>query len=345
MRSGILEAVNHTAQSLDSPAKRDYRLLSVGDILVDEFLGLPESQLGGECRLDSQQEVICFPYGQKIGVEKIEYSVGGNAANNAVGMSRLEVKTALWGTIGDDWTEKLILDAMAHEGVGTFYIEVAKGSRGGRGVVVNYQGERTILSFHPKLPYKIPGQVPGVEWIYLTSMGEGYEETYGALAQQKKVKMAFNPGTLQLREGVEKWKDVLAGTEVLFVNKEEAAKIVGSSSGDDVKEPLRQLAEMGPKVVVITDGKNGAYANDRGRLLKCSVYEVPVVERTGAGDAFGTGFLAATMEGRPAEEALRWGMVESASVLTKVGAQAGLLTRRELDDWLVRANNLEVKEI
>lgn len=340
---------------MEDPARPKYRLLTIGDVLVDEFLAVPQEDIDSQCRLDTREHLACFPYGEKIALRGVEYSVGGNAANNAVGMSRLGIKTALVATIGSDWTATMILDVLAAEGVGTCYVETARGQCGARGVVINYAGERTILSYHPKMSYKLPEPIPEVEWVYLTSMGEGYEETYGVIAARRKNaggKLAFNPGTRQLKDGVEKWRNVLAVTDLLLVNREEAEVICnrnGNSNREnghgDVKSLLGGLAGLGAKVVVITDGPNGAYAIDRGQCFYCTTYGVEVVERTGAGDAFGVGFMGAVMEGKETDEALKWGMVDSASVLTKVGAQAGLLRKEEMERWLVGAGGVKVERI
>lgn len=331
---------------LDDSAKVAYRLLSIGDALVDEFLNLPQSKEF----LDSEKRIFCFPYGQKIEIEGVSYSVGGNAANCAVGMSRLGVKTALLSTIGDDWTAKMILDVMAGAGVGTFNIERVRGWPGGRGVIINYLGERTIFSFHPPLPYKVPDKFPNIEWIFLTSMGSGYEATYKAVVDWKKTgraekKLAFNPGTIQLNDGVAKWREVMEVADVVLVNREEAARVCNSDSDGEIKVLLRSLLDLGPRKVVVTDGPSGAYISDGKEYLWCPIYEVPVVERTGVGDAFETGFLVALMEGKEIGEAMRWGMVEAASVATKVGAQQGLLNRSEIDEWLQKAAAVQPKVI
>lgn len=339
---------------LDTPQKIDYKLLSVGDILVDEFLKIPESGGKVEFQLDHSNRMISFPYGEKILAEDVDYAVGGNAANNAVGMSRMGIKTVLLSTIGDDWTTKVILDTMAKEGVGTFLMTTQGGVSGARGVVINYRGERTLFGFHPGFLYKPPKDLAKVEWVYLTSMGEGYEETYQRIIGWKKEsggKLAFNPGTRQILDGKGRWEEVLAATDILFVNKEEAETIVGmggEGASDDrsvIENLLGELAKLGPKMVVVTDGPKGAYVTEKGKSLWSSIYDVPVVETTGAGDGFGTGFLAAIVDGKGIEEALKWGMIQSASVISKVGAQAGLLSRRELEEWLSKGGGVRVEEI
>ena len=332
---------------LDTPEKINYRLLSVGGILVDEFVAIPENAGRVECEIDNENERISFPYGQKILTKEIEYSVGGDAADVAVGMSRLGIKSLVWATIGDDWTTKLILDTMAKESVGTSLITTQPASRGPRGIIVNYAGERTLFSYHPRQEENIPEEMPEVEWIYLTSMSLDYEQTYRKVVEWKAgegVKLAFNPGSQQLSDGVAKWREVLESCDLLFLNKEESELVTGIKG--EPKKLLLKLLAMGPKTVVVTDGPAGAYvAETGGGLWKSSIYKVPVVETTGAGDAFATGFLAATMEGKSIEDGLKWGMVESAAVISKVGAQTGLLHKEDFDDWLNKDGGVKVEKI
>jgi ribokinase len=332
---------------MDPSARPQYQLLCVGDILVDEFLLTPVGNPNQHFTADSERRIFCIPWGEKVEVERIAYELGGNAANVAVAAGRLDIKTILLSTIGDDWTLKIIMDTLAREGVGTTAVHIGHQQAGARGVVLNYLDERTIFTFHPPVAYEVPQELPPSEWVYLTSMGVGYESTYQAVIEAKKskgVRLAFNPGSHQLVEGKEKWLPVLANTDTIFVNREEAALISGITNGN-ITELGAGISRLGPKVVVITDGQKGAYAFDGERRLWSSIYQVPVVERTGAGDAFAAGFLTALMQGQPLAEQMRSGMVESASVLTKVGAQAGLLKAEEMAEWLARAKEIEVKEI
>jgi len=131
---------------------------------------------------------------------------------------------------------------------------------------------------------------------------------------------------------VEKLMFAYRNTQVLFVNREEAAKLLGLEV-TDIKALLVGLQKMGPKVVVITDGPAGTYAYDGGKFWHMPIVEAPVVERTGAGDAFGSGFLGAYMQGKPLDECLKWGTVNSASVLGYIGPQAGLLTADKMPEW------------
>jgi ribokinase len=140
--------------------------------------------------------------------------------------------------------------------------------------------------------------------------------------------MAFNPGTHQLRLGIEKLKPILAATHILCLNKEEGMLLAGKIT--DVKKLMQALMAFGPKIVVVTDGQAGAYAYDGKQAYFCPIFPAPIVERTGCGDAFASGFIGALAHNFGILEAMRWGSVNAAGVLQHIGAQKGLQTKRQI---------------
>lgn len=305
-----------------------YDVLSLGPARMDCFVKLPEDEINEVCSIDKKRCMIELGFGEKIAVKGIDFAIGGNAGNNAVGLTRLGFKTAIIGAIGDGWTDKQALEILKNEGVETKYMEMKPGQNG-FGVVINYQGERTILSYYSHALCGFPDD-PELDagWVYLTSMGEGYADFYRQavdFATRRGAKIAFNPGTRQLKAGLQELKYAYEAAEILFVNKEEAEDLLGQESGSEIKSLLTKLLEIGLKLAIITNGMDGTYAYDGKRFVHMPIVPAKVVERTGAGDAFGAGFLAAHISGRSIDEALVWGTVNSASVLEHVGPQAGLL--------------------
>jgi sugar/nucleoside kinase (ribokinase family) len=218
--------------------------------------------------------------------------------------------------------------------------------------VINYSGERTIFVYHAPRSYEFPVALPVTPWVYLTSMGESFKPFYNHmvewLTKNPAVKMAFNPGSWQLRDGYESIKDVMNLTHIIYVNREEAEKLTsfGLSEGKD-RELLIALNKLGPKICVITDGAAGALAYDsiNGKFMKVAVLPVDAYERTGAGDAFGSGSLSAIIHGKTLEEALLWGTVNSASVIGYTGPQKGLLKIEEMPVWLERCKSSGVSVV
>jgi 2-dehydro-3-deoxygluconokinase len=155
------------------------------------------------------------------------------------------------------------------------------------------------------------------------------------LHKNPEVKLAFQPGTFQMQAGVERLKRIYARTEVLILNREEAAFVSGGDK-HNLHDLFNRLHHLGPKIVVITDGPDGAYASDGHDRFSMPLYPdpAPPYERTGAGDAFASTFVAALIKGNTIEGALQWAPINSMSVVQKVGAQAGLLSEKELEEYL-----------
>lgn len=304
-----------------------YHCLSLGPARMDAFVKLPDNSVSEKCSIDRKRCIIEMGFGEKISVSSVDFAIGGNAGNNAVGLGRLGLNTALICAMGDGWMDNQAKNILKVEKVETKYIETNKGQNG-FGVVINYQEERTILSYYPDALCCFPEDPElATDWIYITSMGKGYEDFYGqALAWAKihNTKIAFNPGTRQIKDGLDKIGRALAQTEIFFVNREEGNDLLKTDL--DCPELARKLSELGPKIVVVTNGFEGAYCFDGQKDYFTPIIEAPVVERTGAGDAFAVGFMGAIMLEKSIEEAMVWGTKNSASVLGFIGPQKGLLT-------------------
>jgi sugar/nucleoside kinase (ribokinase family) len=327
-----------------------YDVLSLGPARMDVFVRLPDVDVSQVCSIDRKRCVIELGFGEKIAVRGVEFAVGGNTGNNAVGLSRLGFKAAMVGAMGDGWTDQKALETLKNEGVGTKYIEIKQGQNG-FGVVINYQEERTILSYYPDAMCCFPEDPElSAEWVYLTTMGTGYEQFYEqavAWAGKNGAKLVFNPGTRQVK-AKEALKYVYAQAEIVFVNREEATEILGLNPNPQTpnpKELLNGLRGWGAKTVLITDGPNGTYSFDGTKYLYMPIIDAPVVERTGAGDAFAVGFMGAVMSGKTIEEALKWGSCNSGSVLGFVGPQAGLLRKEQMEEWLKKAEGVKIEEV
>jgi sugar/nucleoside kinase (ribokinase family) len=324
----------------------DIELLSVGDASLDTFLTPTDSET--MCKIDERECLICFAYGDKIPVSNLEFSTGGNAANNAVGLKRLGVNSGILITMGDDSVGNEILKTLQDEKVDATYAFQQKETRSNYSTVINYQGERTIFVYHAPRSYEYPVQLAPTPWMYLTSMGENFEPFYNHMADffknNPEIKVGFNPGSWQFRAGVDKLKNILSLTYILFVNKEEAEKLTGlNPKTDGEKDLLTALSRLGPKISIITDGENGSFAFDGDKYLKVGILPVNAFERTGAGDAFGSGCLGALIKGKTLEESMLWGLSNSSSVIGYVGPQRGLLHDSEIPMWLDRCKSSGVK--
>ncbi len=314
-----------------------FDLISIGDSTLDIFLEINPQDANGVCKLDNEKCVVELEYGAKIPVNKLtRVAAVGNAANNACGSSRLGLKTAIYTVTGSDSDSLESKQIFEQEGVDTSLMVLEDGKRSNFSAVINYSAERNIFVYHEERVYDISG-LPRADWIYFTSVGKGHEVLHKQIPNYVKtygVKLGYNPGSHELREGLEILKPVLAVTEVLIVNREEALMLVGGDI-NDIKALISKLYETGPKIVVITDGRGGSYVSPDGREVWFAGIpeQSPVIERTGCGDAYSTGFLAALVQKLPLPDAMIWGTMNATSVIQYIGAREGLLTRRGIDEF------------
>ncbi len=306
----------------------DFDIICVGNAKIDTFLTL--SDVNNHLRFIQESNELCIKFGEKITVEKAEILVGGNAANVAVGVSRLGLKSGIIAEIGSDEFAQKIINTLSKEKVDTSKVLQKEGQESSFSTIINFKGERTIFSEHVKRSHDFNFENITAKWVYLTSIGEDWIDAYNKtvdFAKNKKVKFAFNPGTLQIAAGRKNIENALGITDILFVNKEEAeALLMIKDGGLMINDLLNKLKELGPKIVVITDGKNGSLAIDtKGNISKKGIIETQVVEKTGAGDAYSSGFLSAFINGRSIADSMDLGTKNAASVIGKVGALAGLL--------------------
>ena len=320
---------------------KKYDLIAIGDVVTDAFIRLKSASV--ECDLDKKNCRLCLSFADKIPYESLEVIPAvGNSSNVAVGVARLGFKTAMLTGLGDDFYGKEILKTYKKEGVDTRLVRVNKGRETNYHFVLNYEAERTILIKHNDFEYYDIRKIDDVPWIYFSSIAESAVAIHDRLAEHlekhPKVKMGFNPGTFQMKLGIHRLQAIYRHTHVLFVNREEAQRILGINNAD-VKFLFPKLHGLGPKIVVITDGPDGAYVSDGNKAFFMKSYPdpAPPFERTGAGDAFSTGFISGLMAGLPIEEAIRWAPIQSMSVVQYTGAQKGLLQKEKLQEYLKNA--------
>jgi sugar/nucleoside kinase (ribokinase family) len=315
--------------------------LAVGDITTDAFIRLKQAEV--HCKINTEQCEICLAFGDKVPFEytKIVKAVG-NSANASVTAARLGLRSALAANIGNDQNGEDCIAELRRNNVNTHFMKRHGGKPTNYHFVLWYDVDRTILVNHVEYDYEFPRVPYPPRWMYLSSLASNSLEYHHAIAEYLKknpsVKLAFQPGTFQMKLGVRELKDIYARTEVFIVNVEEAQRILGNESRD-IKLLLSELHAFGPKIVLITDGPKGAYMLDGDHFYFMPIYPdpKPPVERTGCGDSFAATFVSALQMGKSPLEALVWAPVNPMSVVQYVGAQEGLLTLEQLEWWLSRA--------
>lgn len=317
------------------------QIACLGNAIVDSLLEFSSSDL----QTYLHEGNLSLPLGSKILVSSSEVALGGNASNVSVGLSRLGYQSSLFAEIGDDLFGTYIQQTLASEQVDTRGMK--KAGKTAMDVSLNAMQDRVIFVDHQPRGNDFHLSFEILDGVYLTSMGNNWEIMYQRVVDartQKNFVIACNPGSVQLKE-IDKFLPFLKHLRILVVNVEEAAllaKLDGKlEKGKDkektrayIKELFEKLFTYGPEIVVITDGIQGAYAarNDDRNIYFCHTFDTPILEKTGAGDAFATGFLASYLKDASIEEALISGTANGSSVVEYVGAQKGLLTAQKLEE-------------
>ena len=315
-------------------------IISIGAAVQDVYL---RGKLF-EPKKEHRELVEEFTLGSKNELEGVTFSTGGGATNGAVTFARQGLRSMYMGKIGHDVAGKAIIDDMHNDSVDTSLVGYSKDFGSGYScILLAPSGERTIMAYRgASSHYAIQesdfhGYKP--DWIFLTSMEGNFEvlETVFAYAKHHSIKIAMNPGRKEL-EAKDKLKKLIPELTILSMNKEEMQQIyTGKTLGELVRAASKDV-----HYVIATDGPNGAVATDRWHIVTAGMYEdVPVIDRTGAGDAFSSGFTAMIAAGESLEEAVTFASANSTSVVNSIGAKAGILHRESQ----IHQMPLEVSEL
>jgi len=302
------------------------RICALGAASQDVFLSGHEIV---SSRDDSGALVEAFPLGAKINIENVVFNTGGGATNAAVTFSRQRIEASFIGKIGHDSAGHSVVAELDGDHVDTSAViyDPTLGTQYSTILLAN-TGERSILIYrgaahsHTAADYE-DIDFSGYDWLYVSSFAGAMDalDVIFAHAKEHDVKIAFNPGEGEL-EQIDRLKPLLEDVEILIVNKDEAKLIV---EGETAEELVRHGMNFVP-VMVVSDGPNGVTATDGKTIIAAGMYEdVPVVDRTGAGDAFGSGFLSQWSQGKSLKDSIVFASANSTSVVGTIGAKTGIL--------------------
>lgn len=319
------------------------KILSIGAAVQDVFLSHSD-----EFRPACANPHECFmqlTLGGKADVNKIDFSTGGGATNASVTFARQGLDAEFMGSIGDDPAGQAVMADLDREGVEASRVTVSKRYNTGYSVLLLApNGERTILTYRGASTHYVAADFDldeaHADWLYVSSMA-GKMDILNSLftkAKELGMKVMFNPGKGELQQ-MDKLRPLLEDVDVLSVNREEMQMIV---EGDSTEELALHALNVVP-VAIVSDGPNGVAATDGKSLVVAGMYEdVPVLDRTGAGDAFGSGFLSQWAQGKSLRESIIFASANSTSVVTQIGAKAGILhAGTELHDMPIKETEVK----
>lgn len=312
------------------------QFLAIGDITIDAFIKLKNANLN--CNLKKENCELCLPFGGKIPYEYLSLiPASGNSTNVAIAVQKIGINSGLVSFIGKDLNGKKCLKSLKENKVSTKYINTQKNKETNCNFILYYENERTILTKHTQFNYSLP-KLKKIDYIYLSSLAENsinyHFEILEFLNKNPETKLIFQPGTFQIELGAEKLKEIYKRTEIFFANVEEAQKITNLKE-KNILTLAEKIENLGPKIIIISDGTNGAYLYHNNELWHLPIYQnVEVIDKTGAGDAFAAGVVAGLIFNLPPLEAFKWGPINAFGVIQKIGAQNGLLSKKEIEDYL-----------
>lgn len=309
-------------------------VLVIGSSLFDAIIALEENQ-----HITIENGKVAFSLGDKIPIDIKSFAIGGNAPNVASALKKLSIPSEIYTYLGADPLSLYIKGQFSNEGI-QLYQEETNAPNGPLSLIFDFRTDRTIFSSHPEFAhgFDVSQIITPPTHIYLTSIGSAWEEAYEKVlsyASANTISIAFSPGSTQMKNMNDTFLRTVHQAKMLFCNMEEARQISEKLSGpiSDVKEMLLSLKNNGFELLSITDGANGAYAVTSDSII----YKIDAIppeghEKTGAGDAYAGAFLAAYIEGKEIEECMKWGVLNSCGVMSKVGAHTGQLLRSEMEE-------------
>ncbi len=302
-----------------------YNIITVGSAVMDVFLDTDVHEHGKE---------MCYTIGAKIKVKNLKFSTGGGGTNTAVAFSKLGLKTGYVGKLGKDENSEVILRELKKDKVDFLGVVDKKGEEhtGYSVILDSKEHDRTILTYkgiNDKLKFSELGkEIFNTKWFYLSSADGDFlnaQEEIVEKAVKRGIKIAYNTSLYQVKEDSLKLKKILKSVNIFILNKEEAEALVGS--GGNILDKIRKL---GPGIVCITDGARGSEVYGGDKLLKMGVHKVKVVETTGAGDAFASGFVFGMIKFNDIGKAAKIGTMNAENVIQHKGAKVGLMSWNDL---------------
>jgi len=325
-----------------------YDVITIGSAFQDVYVFSKKFSVLKDTRAVTG-EVECFAFGTKIELDDILFEIGGGATNTACTFSRQSLKVACLTRIGNDGAGEEVKKFLSEAKITDLSV-VDKKLRTAHSVVFLAKGgERTILVYRGAAHYFSSqdvqlNKIKNTKWLYITSLAGNIAllEKITQMAKKNRIKIALNPGKLEIRANRKRFTNILRKVDVLLLNREEAAEINKRSYSDNkgVLSDLQKITDGG--LVVVTEGSKGSMLAVDNNFYRVIIRPTKAVDTTGAGDAFGSGFLAGFMKshGDPVR-ALRLASNNAAAVVKKIGAKHGLLAKGKLSQPV----NLKIKKV
>jgi len=313
-----------------------FDVISIGGASRDVFYKTSEASVLEKDGLS----YLSFPFDTKIIPDEAHFYYGGGALNTAINFSNLGIKAGILASVGKEGTGNIIVSELKKKKVFSKFLYRESDSHTALSFIISNKKDHVVFTYrgaNDDLKIKNWKMLKKTDWFYIASLSGNSHNLIPEIftfSRLNKIKIAWNPGSTQLKEGYAKLADYLLQVSILLLNKQEAQSLVESAGIkedlDDEKKLLSHLKSFGPGVVVITCGKNGAYACDGFMEYYQNSYPTKIADTTGAGDCFGSTFTACYIYGLDIKESLQKASINAASVVSEWGSTNGLLGKKDL---------------
>ena len=322
-----------------------YDILVIGTVTKDVFLKSGDFQVVKDDRFRTGR-AGCFVLGAKLTIPQVAMASGGGGTNVAVGLARQGFKVGCIGRIGDDSVAKEIIEEMKEEKVELLFTVDKENNTAYSTILVSPDGERTVLEYRGANEYMSENDIDWKDlkskWVYIDSISGNIELLEYILdwAKKNSVRVVFNPDQKLIRMGKDIYK-YIERADIFIANEDEYAFITEIEYDEEKEEKIfQEIKSIAKGIVVMTKGPRGVIAADKKNIYSAGVPDSPVVDRTGAGDAFGSGFVSGYIQsGGDMESAIHFGIANATSVVKYFGTKKGLLKKDDRHNF----NKVEIK--
>lgn len=279
--------------------------------------------------------------GSKVYIEELVFASGGGGTNSAAFFALQGLKVAYVGLVGSDLAGQEIIKELKKLDVICDFIKITNQAKTPHSIILSAPAkERSILVYegasHLLTELDVPwNKIKKTKWFYLSGLSGQSARVFAPIinfARENNIKLAVNPGHDQLTKDLKVLKSLLNKIDILIVNQEEASIITGIDYKRE-DELFRKFDQLVPGIAVMTKGPEGVSVSDGQNIYRAGIPESGYVDRTGSGDAFGSGFVSAIIQGKNIEDAIQLATANATSVVQEIGAKNGLLKKGEWGKW------------
>lgn len=329
-----------------------YDVITIGSAIQDVYLFSKKFRLLRDSRVVTG-EMECFAFGTKIELDDILFEIGGGATNTAYTFARQGLKVACLTKVGADGAGEEAKKVLKQAKISTDLVVTDKKNRTAHSVIfLAPNGERTILVYRGashdfRLSDVKLERLKNTQWLYVTSIAGNVSllKCIVDFAAKNKIKVALNPGKMELQHGLKKLSPIFKKLDILFLNREEAADILQRNYSDE--NGIRQdVPTLGSRMTVVTQAEKGSLVFDGENIYRVMIKPIKAKDATGAGDAYGSGFVAGYIKKRNIQFAIKLAAANAAGEVTKIGAKQGLISKNSAEvKKLIRLLRLKIKKI